>query len=67
MRLFQGLNVEPNIVQTVDDVATALAFVSSGLGLRTTNVNVALDPIGHSEEGAKFRPAAVKMLLQSIL
>jgi LysR family transcriptional regulator, benzoate and cis,cis-muconate-responsive activator of ben and cat genes len=33
MRLFHGLNIEPHIVQSVDDVMTAVAFVSSGLGL----------------------------------
>jgi LysR family transcriptional regulator, benzoate and cis,cis-muconate-responsive activator of ben and cat genes len=33
MRLFHTLNIEPHIVQSVDDVMTAVAFVSSGLGL----------------------------------
>jgi LysR family transcriptional regulator, benzoate and cis,cis-muconate-responsive activator of ben and cat genes len=33
MRLFHALNIEPHIVQSVDDVMTAVAFVSSGLGL----------------------------------
>jgi DNA-binding transcriptional LysR family regulator len=33
MRLFHALNIEPHIVQSVDDVVTAIAFVSSGLGL----------------------------------
>ena len=33
MRLFHNLNIEPQIVQNVDDVVTAVAFVSSGLGL----------------------------------
>lgn len=32
MRLFHNLNIEPQIVQSVDDVVTAVAFVSSGLG-----------------------------------
>ncbi|WP_067732539.1 LysR family transcriptional regulator [Novosphingobium naphthalenivorans] len=32
-RLFSNLNIEPKIVQNVDDVVTAIAFVSSGLGL----------------------------------
>lgn len=33
LRLFHNLNIEPNIVQTVDDVVAAVAFVSSGLGI----------------------------------
>jgi DNA-binding transcriptional LysR family regulator len=33
MRLFHNLNIDPLIVQNVDDVVTAVAFVSSGLGL----------------------------------
>ena len=33
LRAFHDLNIEPNIVQTVDDVVTAVAFVSSGVGL----------------------------------
>ena len=33
MRLFHNLNIEPHIVQNVDDVVAAVAFVSSGLGL----------------------------------
>lgn len=33
LRLFHNLNIEPQIVQSVDDVVTAVAFVSSGLGL----------------------------------
>lgn len=33
LRLFHNLNVDPHIVQSVDDVVTAVAFVSSGLGL----------------------------------
>ena len=33
LRLFHNAGFEPNIVQTVDDVMTAVAFVSSGLGL----------------------------------
>lgn len=33
MRLFHNLNIDPQIVQNVDDVVTAVAFVSSGLGL----------------------------------
>lgn len=41
LRLFHSLNIEPNVVQTVDDVVTAVAFVSSGLGL-TLGVESAL-------------------------
>lgn len=33
LRLFHSLNIEPNIVQTVDDVVAAVSFVSSGLGI----------------------------------
>lgn len=33
IRLFHNLNIDPHIVQNVDDVVTAVAFVSSGLGL----------------------------------
>lgn len=33
LRLFHRLDIEPNIVQHVDDAITAIAFVSSGLGL----------------------------------
>src|SRR3546814_10894360 len=33
LRAFHDLNIEPNVVQTVDDVVTAVAFVSSGVGL----------------------------------
>lgn len=33
LRLFHNLNIDPHIVQNVDDVVTAVAFVSSGLGL----------------------------------
>lgn len=33
MRLFHNLNIEPHIVQNVDDVVAAVSFVSSGLGL----------------------------------
>jgi len=33
LRLFHNLNIDPHIVQSVDDVVTAVAFVSSGLGL----------------------------------
>lgn len=33
LRLFHDLNIEPTVVQHVDDVMTAIAFVSSGLGL----------------------------------
>lgn len=33
MRLFHNLNIDPHIVQNVDDVVAAIAFVSSGLGL----------------------------------
>lgn len=33
IRIFHSLNIEPYIVQNVDDVVTAVAFVSSGLGL----------------------------------
>lgn len=33
MRIFHKLNIDPKIVQSVDDVVTAVAFVSSGLGL----------------------------------
>lgn len=32
-RQFHKAGIEPNVVQTVDDVVTAVAFVSSGLGL----------------------------------
>ncbi len=32
-RLFHNLNIDPQVVQNVDDVVTAVAFVSSGLGL----------------------------------
>lgn len=32
-RLFHSQNIEPKVVQNVDDVVTAVAFVSSGLGL----------------------------------
>lgn len=32
-RMFHNEGIEPNIVQDVDDVMTAIAFVSSGLGL----------------------------------
>jgi DNA-binding transcriptional LysR family regulator len=33
LRLFHNLNIEPRIVQNVDDVVAAVSFVSSGLGL----------------------------------
>ncbi len=33
LRLFHNLNIEPKIVQTVDDVVAAVSFVSSGLGI----------------------------------
>lgn len=33
LRAFHEIGVEPTIVQTVDDVVTAVAFVSSGVGL----------------------------------
>ncbi|MFA7586982.1 MAG: LysR substrate-binding domain-containing protein [Novosphingobium sp.] len=33
MRQFHTIGIEPKIVQNVDDVVTAVAFVSSGLGL----------------------------------
>ncbi len=33
LRIFYNLNIDPHIVQNVDDVVTAVAFVSSGLGL----------------------------------
>lgn len=33
LRAFHDLNIEPNVVQTVDDIVTAVAFVSSGVGL----------------------------------
>jgi LysR family transcriptional regulator, benzoate and cis,cis-muconate-responsive activator of ben and cat genes len=33
LRLFHNLNIEPNIVQNVDDVVAAVSFVSSGLGI----------------------------------
>jgi LysR family transcriptional regulator, benzoate and cis,cis-muconate-responsive activator of ben and cat genes len=33
IRIFHNLNIDPHIVQSVDDVVTAVAFVSSGLGL----------------------------------
>lgn len=33
LRIFNKLNIDPHIVQNVDDVVTAVAFVSSGLGL----------------------------------
>lgn len=32
LRLFHGEGLEPTVVQSVDDVVTAVAFVSSGLG-----------------------------------
>ncbi|MFM5885598.1 MAG: LysR family transcriptional regulator [Novosphingobium sp.] len=45
IRLFHDLNIDPQIVQNVDDVVTAVAFVSSGLGLTlgvesATNLNL---------------------------
>lgn len=33
LRAFHDLNIEPKIIQTVEDVVTAVAFVSSGVGL----------------------------------
>lgn len=33
LRQFHSINIDPKIVQNVDDVVTAVAFVSSGLGL----------------------------------
>jgi molybdate transport repressor ModE-like protein len=33
LRLFHNLDIEPKVVQNVDDVVAAIAFVSSGLGL----------------------------------
>lgn len=33
LRAFHEINIEPRIVQMVDDVVTAVAFVSSGVGL----------------------------------
>lgn len=33
LRLFHNLDIEPRVVQHVDDVVAAVAFVSSGLGL----------------------------------
>lgn len=32
-RIFNNVGIEPNVVQNVDDVVTAVAFVSSGLGM----------------------------------
>lgn len=33
LRRFHSIGIEPNVVQNVDDVVTAVSFVSSGLGL----------------------------------